>query len=373
MTLSLAINGMLAVPVCGVEAAKAQDTKLTVTEQIMEEASEELNEESVLSPEETPETPPPRKIIDIYVRPDVAIFYKGQEMAFYSSQKDRVYPIIYNGSTYLPLRAVSALMERAIEWDNYSKSIFIGKTFQDPAGITRGSTYAAVAMTGATPPEDSLRVKATLRPDVQVFYEFQIKKFKDASGKSVYPIIYEGSSYLPLRSISLLMKEEVVWDNVRKQIIIGQKDTEGEGSNTDNPPKVTNSAIDQMSFIFMREKEIYNEVSEKIVEIIKVKDINEKQAIAFSISEDYRAITQIALNLKKLNTNQLTPEELAIYNSLSDFTMSMEMYLLVIENVAYMDVNDQDFSLLAEALLHYALDSQEKMGLVDLESAKTSN
>ncbi len=363
--ISFAIIGILTAPAYGTEAQGVKDPQTAQVKQGVEEQIEEEAPTTVIS---SPEIPPRKQTIDIYVRPDVTIFYRGAEMAFYDVNKTRVFPILYNGTTYLPVRAASSLMERAVEWDNYSKSIFIGKTFQDPAGITKGSTSAAMALTEKIDmPQGSLRVKAQLRPDIRIFYEFQIEQLKDASGKSVYPILYQGSAYLPIRSISNLMQEEVEWDNIHKRVLIGEnQEQEKTNPNKDVPSGITGSAIDQMTFTFNREKEIYNDVSEKIVEVVKVKDLNEKKAIAASISEDYRAITQISLSLKTLSKDGFKPEELEALENLTEFTLSMEMYVLVIENVAYMEVNNQDFSLLAETLLYYALDTQQKMEKVNL-------
>jgi hypothetical protein len=54
--------------------------------------------------------------------------------------------IIYNGCTYLPVRASSALMKEPIEWDKASKTVFIGKTISNPNKSTANiSTEAAIA------------------------------------------------------------------------------------------------------------------------------------------------------------------------------------------------------------------------------------
>src|SRR5674476_770027 len=55
--------------------------------------------------------------VQVYLKPDVNIIVDGQEKIFCDVNNVVVYPIIYNGSTYLPVRAISGLMGENIEWD----------------------------------------------------------------------------------------------------------------------------------------------------------------------------------------------------------------------------------------------------------------
>src|SRR5665648_959624 len=63
----------------------------------------------------------------VYLKPDVNIIVDGQEKIFCDVNNEVVYPIIYNGSTYLPIRAISALMGENIEGDAYSKAVLWGR------------------------------------------------------------------------------------------------------------------------------------------------------------------------------------------------------------------------------------------------------
>ncbi len=46
------------------------------------------------------------------LRPDVTVRIDGVTYDFYNAQGKEVHPIIYNGTTYIPLRAVGELMAR---------------------------------------------------------------------------------------------------------------------------------------------------------------------------------------------------------------------------------------------------------------------
>ena len=41
----------------------------------------------------------------------------------------RVYPILYNGSTYLPLRAIGEIMNKEVVWNNSTKTITLSGDF----------------------------------------------------------------------------------------------------------------------------------------------------------------------------------------------------------------------------------------------------
>ena len=46
----------------------------------------------------------------------------------YGAAGGRVYPIIYNGSTYVPLSAVAEMFDTPIEWDGQNRIVYLGQT-----------------------------------------------------------------------------------------------------------------------------------------------------------------------------------------------------------------------------------------------------
>lgn len=60
------------------------------------------------------ETPVQKKAV-FYLKPDITVEMNGARQIFKDANGQIVYPIIYNGSTYLPVRAMSALMKEPIE------------------------------------------------------------------------------------------------------------------------------------------------------------------------------------------------------------------------------------------------------------------
>lgn len=66
-------------------------------------------------------------------------------------------------------------------------------------------------------------IKADQRKDIAVTKSYQKQWLRDGNGKTVYPIMYEGNTYLPLRNISDLVGAEVTWDGANKSINIEPK------------------------------------------------------------------------------------------------------------------------------------------------------
>ncbi len=61
-------------------------------------------------------------------------------------------------------------------------------------------------------------VQCEIRPDFSVVVDGQERTFKNAQGEVVYPILYEGTTYLPIRAIGNLMGKTVYWYENEKRI-----------------------------------------------------------------------------------------------------------------------------------------------------------
>ncbi len=66
-------------------------------------------------------------------------------------------------------------------------------------------------------------IKAQLRPDFTVVIDGKKQNFKNVKGEKVYPILYEGTTYLPVRAIGELMGKTVYWYEDEKRIELTDK------------------------------------------------------------------------------------------------------------------------------------------------------
>lgn len=150
------------------------------------------------------------------MRPDMKIIIDGSRRYFYNVNGRQVHPILYRGTTYLPVRAIGELMGRLVDWNGSTKT------------VTLGGTRTAPPVTGPVDASAKTQnVSITIRDDFTVIVDGQARTFHTVSGRRVYPILYRGSTYLPVRSIGELMGRTVLWDGATQTVTL-QKEEDGD-------------------------------------------------------------------------------------------------------------------------------------------------
>ncbi len=143
------------------------------------------------------------------LRPNVAVEIDGTIRTFYNAQGAEVFPIHYNGSTYLPLRSIGELMNKNVNWNGVTNTVTVGGVRED-TGVK------------GTPNHDAKQTDITfyLRPEITVVIDGTVRTFYDSTGKQVSPAVYNGSIYLPIRSVGEMMGKTVYWDGTRKTVVL---------------------------------------------------------------------------------------------------------------------------------------------------------
>ena len=81
-------------------------------------------------------------VISAYINRAVIVEYQGNPQQMYDVLGNEVYPIIYEGTTYLPIRAIAGLFEVNVEWDDDSKIITLGEDTKTADFINNFTPYA---------------------------------------------------------------------------------------------------------------------------------------------------------------------------------------------------------------------------------------
>jgi len=68
-------------------------------------------------------------------------------------------------------------------------------------------------------------IKAQLRQDFTVVIDGEEKVFKNVQGEQVYPLLYNGTTYLPIRAIGEIMGKTVYWYENEKRIELKEEIT----------------------------------------------------------------------------------------------------------------------------------------------------
>ena len=97
-------------------------------------------------------------------------------------------------------------------------------TFKSLAIIVLVALIAGTAAGAATQ-----TVQATLATDVTIRYDGEVQRFTDSNGDRVFPLMFRGTTYLPLRAVSNMMNVPVVWDGASRTVSLGRA-TAGERS-----------------------------------------------------------------------------------------------------------------------------------------------
>jgi len=143
------------------------------------------------------------------LRPDMTIIIDGAEQTFYNAQGQEVHPILCGGTTYLPVRAIGEVMGKNVDWNQTNKTVTLSGTRTTPA--TAGTPDAAAKVKN---------ISVDIRTDFIIVVDGTTQVFKDAAGKRVYPMLYNGSTYLPLRAVGGLMGKTVDWDGATQTVTL---------------------------------------------------------------------------------------------------------------------------------------------------------
>ena len=136
-------------------------------------------------------------------------------ICFADETNTRARLLVWEGSVYLPLQTAGEWLGGTPEWD-------------EAAGELRLSTggepyYRHQYLEQPAPPEDPESVYAqldldrangvevTLRPDMAVLLDGEEVSLADAQGKPLYPMVFRGVVYLPLRAVGELCGKQVLW------------------------------------------------------------------------------------------------------------------------------------------------------------------
>ena len=91
--------------------------------------------------------------VTVEQRPSVKIVVDGTERTFYDVTGKEVHPLYYNGTHYLPVRAIGELMGKSVAWDSKSRTITL--TGDDPL-VTDADTFGPSGSKPTTPSDGKL-------------------------------------------------------------------------------------------------------------------------------------------------------------------------------------------------------------------------
>ena len=213
----------------------------------------------------------------------------GNEYSHYSNE---VFPISYEGTTYLPIRSVSGLLWTGIAWDGDTNSVKIGDGSRD---------WRAIDIREETNQAESQYITALRNEDIKIYFNDELQTFKDANGKIVYPLSYNGTTYLPIRACANLFNMLIDWDGETNTVILTKKSSKKALIDTDREYIALARYNDEELEILLNEffaKYGHDFDSKKLAEYFSLKDWYKK------------------VDGKKVSTSELTSREQRIVENI---------------------------------------------------------
>ncbi len=128
---------------------------------------------------------------------DVSVYVDNNLTTLVDANGNAVYPFIKNGTTYVPLRGVSQVLDCQVEWDGNNNSIYIYKD-ELPNG----------------------NKKRNQSDDIRVYIDNVEVELKDVNGAIVKPFIIDGTTYVPVRGVSNALGYYIDWNGNRRSVEI---------------------------------------------------------------------------------------------------------------------------------------------------------
>ena len=159
--------------------------------------------------------------VEVTLNKEIKVTYNNEIQEFQNAKGERVYPLSYEGTTYLPIRSISSLFNSKIKWDGNTNSIYLGEGELD--------TTSSKSVTSFTKGNNE-KIKVKLNRAIKIYYNNKVQSFTDANGKAVYPLSYNGTTYLPVRAVSNLFELNIEWDGANKTIKITKEQEQTENN-----------------------------------------------------------------------------------------------------------------------------------------------
>ncbi|MDR3149607.1 MAG: CAP domain-containing protein [Oscillospiraceae bacterium] len=105
-------------------------------------------------------------------------------------------------------------------------------------------TVGVLAATG------DVEISVLLCPGVSIALEGEVQTLTDANGKVVYPIIYEGTTYVPVRGVGKLFGVYADWDNATRTVKLSKTPFTGQpASPSPAPGKTGGSSVQSSQYV----------------------------------------------------------------------------------------------------------------------------
>lgn len=166
------------------------------------------------------------KPVELNVSKGVNIYFNGVSCKVTDALGNDVYPFIYNGTTYLPIRAISEMFGFNVRWDGYNNRAYL-ETNNSEITIKEGNK-------NPTKPNYLYDEKINAFKGIELYIDEQLFVPKDANGKEVDIYMINGTTYLPVRAISEIFNVIPLWAPFNHSVYLSTIEKTNETIKTDD-------------------------------------------------------------------------------------------------------------------------------------------
>lgn len=149
--------------------------------------------------------------INVEYRPNVKVVIDEKLVEFKDTNGQTIYPIMYKGITYIPIKTIAEIMGKNYIYNRYSDTVNLNGNLA-PKLIEATSTTQEVK-----------NVLAELKPELKVILDNSKDNFVNLEDTSTYPLDFNGNIYIPAKTVSSIMDKEIVWNRENATVYLGQK------------------------------------------------------------------------------------------------------------------------------------------------------
>lgn len=232
--------------------------------------------------------------------PSVVIYIDGNRQIFTDANGNVFPPILYSGTTYLPLRAIGGIMGKEVSWDSATKSVHL----DTPDIPLSAANDSAIERQGT-----DTKVSVIISPNITIYIDESIQAFKDANGKAVYPVLYNGTTYLPLRAIGVIMGKAVEWDSANRCVYLGEK-PKGDSSSDQTSNTSNRSFVERYTSILQELTSIRDQMNGVLDNIyIDGRTKKEIETYMLQFDNEYPKFQKLLDKVNTINTSALTADQ----------------------------------------------------------------
>ncbi|GEM_PF-357260 len=147
--------------------------------------------------------------ITVHFNGAITMILDGEEFVPVETDGTYLIPVIYNGRTYLPVRALCDALKLFVDWNASGKTVIIGGgEWVPPKKVTPIGTKDKSLRTGKAVRDTDLKM---------VLYDRPFSP-REEDGTLVYPVLVNNRTYLPLRALCDAVGVDVQWDGATSTI-----------------------------------------------------------------------------------------------------------------------------------------------------------